>query len=82
MYSLAYTDKFRRQFKKLGKNIQKRVISALERIRIRPYPHVKKLVGYPYYSLRAGSYRIILDIAGDKLVIYSLEVGHRKKVYK
>jgi mRNA interferase RelE/StbE len=82
MYTLLYTDEFLKQLKKLNKETQKRIISTLERIRIRPYPYVKKLVGNPYFRLRSGDYRIILDIKENKLIIYVLEVGHRRNIYK
>ena len=82
MYTLVYTDEFFKQIKKLNKDAQKRVMSTLERVRVRPYPHVKKLVGNPYFRLRVGDYRVILDIKENKLIIYVLEVGHRRNVYK
>lgn len=82
MYTLLYTNEFLKQLKKLNKETQKRIISTLERIRIRPYSYVKKLVGSPYFGLRAGDYRIILDIREEKLVIYVLELGHRRNIYK
>jgi len=82
MYSLLYTEEFLKQFRKLDREVQKRIISTLERIRIRPYPHVKKLVGNPYFRLRVGNYRVILDLKEDKLIIYVLEVGHRRNIYK
>jgi len=82
MYTLIYAEEFFKQIKKLNKDTQKRIISVLERIRIRPYPHLKKLVGSPYFRLRVGDYRVILDIKKNKLIIYVLEVGHRKNIYK
>ena len=82
MYTLVYTEEFFKQIKKLNKDIQKRIMSTLERIRIRPYPHVKKLVGNPYFRLRVGNYRVILDIKENRLIIYVLEVGHRRSIYK
>lgn len=82
MYSLIYTETFLKQLKKLNKDAQKRVISTLERIRIRPYPHVKKLVDCPHFRLRVGDYRVILRIVENQLIIYVLEVGHRKNIYK
>ena len=59
-YEIIFTDTSRKQFKKLEKDIQERIIKALERIRIRPEAHIKKLVGDPGYRLRVGEYRIIL----------------------
>ena len=82
MYSLIYSDTSLKQLRKLEKDIKNRIISSLERIRIHPHPHVKKLVGNPYFRLRVGDYRVILDIQNDKLIILVIEVGHRKDIYK
>ncbi len=82
VYSLLFSDKFRFQFRKLEKNIQQRVISSLEKIRIRPEAFVERLVGSPYYKLRAGDYRIILDIRHKDLIILIIEIGHRRNIYK
>jgi len=81
-YEIIFTDTSRKQLKKLEKEIQERIIKALERIRIRPEVHVKKLVGDPGYRLRVGEYRIILDIFKDKLIILVIKIGHRKNIYK
>ena len=81
-YEIIFTDTSRKQFKKLEKDIQERIIKALERIRIRPEAHIKKLVGDPGYRLRVGEYRIILDIEKEKLIILAIKIGHRKNIYK
>jgi mRNA interferase RelE/StbE len=81
MYTLIYSAEFLAQLKKLDRWMQERILSTLERIRIRPHLRVKKLVGSPYFRLRVGQYRVILDIRGKTLVIYVLEVGHRRNVY-
>jgi len=81
VYSLVYSATSLKHLKKLDKEIQIRIISTLERIRVRPYPHVKKLVESPYFRLRVGDYRVILDIKENKLLIFIIEVGHRKKIY-
>jgi len=82
MYEIIYSQYTLKQLKKLDKTLRARIISALVRIRIRPYPFVKKLVNYPFFSFRVGDYRMILDIQENKLVILVVELGHRKKVYK
>ena len=81
MHSLIYSDLSLKQLKKLDKELQARIISSLERIRIRPYPYVKKLVGSPHFRLRVGDYRVILDIKPDKLIIFAIESGHRRDIY-
>jgi len=81
-YEIIFTDTSRKQFKKLEKNLQERIIKALERIRIRPEAHVKKLVGDSGYRLRVGEYRVIIDIYKDRLIILVIKIGHRKNIYK
>ena len=82
MYELVYSRESINNLKKLNKEIRKRIISGLERIRIRPHNNIKKLVGVPYFALRVGDYRIILDIKNNELKIFVIEVGHRKNIYK
>ena len=81
-YEIEFTDTSRKQFHKLEIGIQERIIKVLERIRIRPETHVKKLVGDLGYRLRVGEYRVILDIKKEKLIILVIKIGHRKNVYK
>lgn len=81
-YNILFSDFAEKQLLKLPNEIQKRIISTLKRCKIRPYPHVKRLVGSKYYRLRVGDYRIILDIIDDKLIIHVIELGHRKEIYK
>ena len=82
MYEVLFTETAKKQLKKLEKSIRKRVISSIERIRIRPEAFVRRLVGQPYYRLRVGDYRIILDVDRGRLIILVLDVDNRKRVYK
>tara|TARA_Y100000310_G_C20696429_1_gene826063 strand:- start:1909 stop:2160 length:252 start_codon:yes stop_codon:yes gene_type:complete len=82
MYETFLTNEAKKFLKKLNVKDQKRIISTLERCRVRPHSYVKKLVASPYFRLRVGDYRVILDIKGDKLLIIVIEIGHRKNIYK
>ena len=82
MYEILLTQKFQTQLQKLTKEVQKRIISGLKKIQIRPHYFVKRIVGTNYFRLRVGEYRVILDINNKELIIYALEVGHRKNIYK
>ena len=82
MYSIEFSQTAEKQLYKLERKIQVRIVSALERIRVRPYPHIKKLIGSPYFRLRVGGHRVILDIKEDRLIIFIIELGHRKNIYK
>jgi mRNA interferase RelE/StbE len=82
MYEIEFTDKAKRQFLRLERDIQERIGSVLERIKIRPQDFVEKLVGESGFKLRVGDYRVFLDIDNNKLIIFVLELGHRRNVYK
>jgi len=81
-YGIIFSDRALKQLKKLEKNVQERIISTLERIKIRPQAHVTKLIGDPGYRLRVGDYTVILDIDEGNLVILVIKIGHRKKICK
>lgn len=81
MYNLVYSEEALKTLRKLQRDLQRRILSTLERIRIRPYPHMKKLVGCPYFRLRVGDYRVIIEIKEDTLIILVLEIGHRRSIY-
>jgi mRNA interferase RelE/StbE len=81
MYKIEFSEQADKQLKKLELAIQIRLGMNLERIKIRPYSFVKRLVGTKYYRLRVGDYRVILDIQNEKLIILIIELGHRKNIY-
>ena len=82
MYKIVFYERAEKQFGKLTSEIQKKIVNSLERIKIRPFHFVKKLIGSKYFRLRVGDYRLILDIKKEKIIIFVIELGHRKKVYK
>jgi len=81
LYEITFSLKAKKQLMKLERNIQERIISSLERIRIRPEAFITKLVGDPGYKLRIGDYRVIMDIDKNNLIILVIKVGHRKNIY-
>ena len=81
-YEVIFSDLADKQLSKLPIQVQKRILGTIKRARIRPYVFVTKLVGSKYYRLRAGDYRVIMDIIDNKLIIHVIEVGHRKNIYK
>ncbi|MBU4308665.1 MAG: type II toxin-antitoxin system RelE/ParE family toxin, partial [Nanoarchaeota archaeon] len=70
MYSVEFSKKAEDQLNKLPLNIQIRVVSVLDRIKINPFHFVKRKQGTSYYTLRVGEYRVILDIKQEKLLIF------------
>lgn len=82
MYTLIYSEKADKQIGKLPKDIKERIIIALERLRIRPEScDIKKLIGVAGYRFRVGDYRVIFEKEDEKLLIFVIEIGHRKNIY-
>lgn len=82
MYEIILSDKAKKQLSKLPSNIKIRIGAVIERIKIRPFSFVKRIQGTHYFRARAGNYRIILDIKQNKLIIFIIEIGLRKNIYK
>ena len=82
LYEIVFSRKAKKQLFKLERLIQERIISALERIKIRPESYITKLVGDPGYKLRVGDYRVIIDIDKSKLLVLLIKIGHRKNIYE
>lgn len=61
------------------RRILKRISGLAENLR----PHgCKKLAGKDRYCIRQGDYRILYEIKDKELVVWIINVGHRKEVYK
>jgi mRNA interferase RelE/StbE len=87
IYPLEYTERARKDLKKLDNETARRVILALRKIREDPYHHIKKLgrarPQHPVYTYRIGLYyRAILSIQDNVLVILVLEIEDRKQSYR
>jgi mRNA interferase RelE/StbE len=81
MYSIEFTKNAEKQFYKLPEDIQIRMVRVLERIKIRPFHFVKRKEGTPYFIMRVGDYRAVLDIKTESSKIFVMETGHRKNIY-
>ena len=81
-YSLLYSKKAEKQLLKMETIHRQRILSVLERIRIRPHSFVVKLSSTGLFRLRVGDYRIIMKIFDTEIIILVVDVGHRKNIYR
>lgn len=82
MNEILFTDPASGQFKNLGKDIRERMLSRLKKMRNLPVHYLKPLKGYPYFSLRIGDYRAIIDWRKKKNQLWVVAVGHRRNIYE
>ena len=80
-FEIIWSDSAIRQLKKLDRPVVRRIFDKVSELRENPHRYVQKLVNSPYYRLRIGDYRVILDIKEDTLRILILKVGHRGSIY-
>ncbi|MCF6346305.1 MAG: type II toxin-antitoxin system RelE/ParE family toxin [Thiomicrorhabdus sp.] len=83
-YKLIFDDKVIKDFKKIERSWQKKILKAIQNKLIET-PYIgKKLVGdlSPYYRLRVGDYRVVYSIEDDELVVTIIKIRHRKSVYR
>ena len=81
-YKLVYTKTAFHDIQKLDNVAKKKIKRKLEELSKNPITLSKKLINSSLgsYRFRVGSYRIILDIDRQNIVI--LRVGHRREIYK
>jgi mRNA interferase RelE/StbE len=83
-YKISFTDHSRKQFSKLPKEIQKRIVHYLEsKVAKNANLFGKSLTGDKkgLWRYRVGDYRIICNLNNKELIVLVLEIGHRKNVY-
>ncbi len=80
-FEIIWSDSAIRQLKKLDRSVARRIFGRVGELEENPHRFVQKLVNSPYYRLRVGDYRVILDIQGKALRILILKIGPRESVY-
>jgi mRNA interferase RelE/StbE len=69
------------QLQNLEPDIQDRIKKKLREATEWTEHRIEPLTNYPYYKLRAGDYRAVIDWAKDNDILYVLAIGHRRNVY-
>jgi mRNA interferase RelE/StbE len=84
-YSICWKPSVKKDLKTLPESTVQAILAAVDRLAINPYPaNTKKLKGTAKacFRVRTGNYRIIYEIYNQELIIYIIEVGHRKDIYR
>ncbi|MEE8167317.1 MAG: type II toxin-antitoxin system RelE/ParE family toxin [Candidatus Hydrothermarchaeales archaeon] len=82
MYEIIWSESAVKELKKLDRSVSKQIFRKVSLLEENPHRNVKKIVGSPYFRLRVGDYRVIIDIQKKVLRVLVLKVGHRKSIYK
>jgi mRNA interferase RelE/StbE len=82
VYEIQWDDAAVNDLNSFSSDIQKRIIKKVGSITKYPFHFVERLTSYPFFKLRVGDYRAILDIQNNENQIIVILVGHRSKVYQ
>jgi len=82
-YRIELAPLAQRQFKKLDRAIQNRLLQRIETLSSNPRPPgVKKLTDEEnLYRIRIGEYRVIYQIRDWVLTVVVVKIGHRREIY-
>jgi len=67
---------------KLEKEIKERIWNKLQLCKENPFRFLKHLEQINGFKLRAGDYRLIVDVDNSSKTIRVLKAGHRSKIYE
>lgn len=84
-FRVRLTASARRDFKNLPDYIREKFWRELHFISLEKDPKQKldRVKGFPgVYKMRAGEFRVILEVLEDELVLLVIEAGPRKTVYR
>ena len=86
-YKIVFSEKAKKQLKKLDKHIAALIIGWLEKNidgAENPRIHGKGLTENRAgeWRYRIGDYRVICEIQDEKVIVLVLDVGHRREIYK
>jgi len=81
-YQVELKESVKKFISKMDKHIVKRILEAATSLEDdpRPYGHIK-MKGEESYRIRVGRYRIIYEIYDTKVLVFVINVDHRKDVY-
>lgn len=83
MYQVVIEKQAQKQLVKISAPYYQAIVDALKTLATNPRPHgYKKLKGRPGYRIRVADYRIIYTISDNILIVFVLDIGHRKDIYE
>jgi len=82
MYQVVFTKRAEKDFDRLEREIQERVVRVLERINFNPRKYSRKLIGTDFHRVRVGKYKIIIFIDDGENRIAVLRIAHRSQIYE
>ncbi|KEQ55950.1 putative toxin RelE2 protein [Marine Group I thaumarchaeote SCGC AAA799-E16] len=81
-WQVIWSEKSVKQLEKIDKKTSQRIFDAVLECADDPFKNVTRLTNSPFYRLRVGNYRVILDLQQSRMIIFVVETDHRGRIYK
>jgi len=81
-WQVIWSEKSVKQLEKIDKKNAQKIYDSVQGCVEDPFKAVTRLVNSQFYRLWVGNYRVILDLQQSKMIIFVVEVDHRRKIYK
>ena len=82
VWQVIWSEKSVKQLEKIDKKNAQRIYDEVLGCTQDPFQNVIRLVNSPFYRLRVGNYRVILDLQQSKMIIFVVETDRRARIYK
>ncbi len=80
-WTAIWVPKAQKDLEKLPKKDIKRILLKTQDVEENPFAYLERLSNSPCFKYRVGVYRIIVNVANDKLILQLLKVKKCSRVY-
>ena len=81
-WQVIWSEKSVKQLEKIDKKDAQKIYDSVLECVEEPFRIVIRLTNSPFYRMRVGKYRVILDLQQNKMIIFIVESDHRGQIYK
>lgn len=81
-WQVIWSEKSVKQLEKIDKKTAQKIYNSILECIEDPFRFVIRLTNSPFYRMRVGNYRIILDLQQNKMIVFVVEADHRGQIYK
>ena len=81
-WQVVWSEKSVKQLEKIDKKDAQKIYDSVLECVDEPFRVVIRLTNSPFYRMRVGKYRVILDLQQNKMIIFVVESDHRSQIYK
>ena len=80
-YEIIIPEHIQKYIRNLETGEKRRLLKKIFELKEDPFRFTERLVDSPYYKMRVGRFRVIMDIDNTTIRISIVKIGDRSRVY-